>query len=243
MLDNIHIPNILFFDIETVPMAPNFEKLSEKYQMLWKYKTDRFKPEEETDIDYFFKKAGVYAEFGKIICISAGYFRRPKEEEDEMTFRVTSFYGDEEQTLLQQFFQVLTNYFNIPSRSFICGHNIREFDIPFLCRRAIIHQLPIPKLIDVHALKPWELPFIDTMRLWKFGDYKNFTSLDLLTTLLDIPSPKSDMQGSEVAKVYYEDNDIERIKDYCQRDVIALANVLLKFKNKDLLKPEQIIEV
>ncbi|MEZ4884662.1 MAG: 3'-5' exonuclease [Chitinophagales bacterium] len=239
MIQQAKLQNILFIDIETVPIAPKFEELSEEMQKLWSYRINRFKPEEADESEYYFDKSGVYAEFGKIVCISAGFFTH-KNEDEPYRFRVKSFYGHDEKEVLGEFLNLLQNHFNNPSRYFLCGHNIREFDIPYMCRRAVIHQLPLPNMLDINALKPWEVPYIDTMRAWKFGDYKNFTSLHLLATLLDIPTPKSDMEGKEVATVYWEKDGLERIHKYCQQDVVATAQLLLRFKRLPLIDNEQI---
>lgn len=246
MLSNIDLAAMLFLDIETVPLAPIFTDLAEETQTLWQYRTNRFKQttdEEISDEEYYFKKSGVYAEFGKIICISAGIYRYGKTPDDPPTFRIKSFYGHDEKALLENFLAMLKTYFD-PDRFYLCGHNIREFDVPFICRRAIINSIPLPTILDVNALKPWELRFLDTMQLWKFGDYKNFTSLHLLTHLLGIPSPKKDMEGSEVAQVYWhQENGLERIKTYCEQDVLAVAQVILRFKGMNYLQPEQVITV
>ncbi|MGB1241417.1 MAG: ribonuclease H-like domain-containing protein [Chitinophagales bacterium] len=239
MIQHAKLQNILFIDIETVPIVSDFEELSEEMQKLWGYRVNRFKPEDADESAYFFEKAGVYAEFGKIICISAGFFTH-KNEGEPYSFRVKSFYGHDEKELLEEFLNLLQNYFNNPARYFLCGHNIREFDIPFMCRRAVIHQFPLPNLLDTNALKPWEVPYLDTMRTWKFGDYKNFTSLHLLATLLEIPTPKQDMEGKDVASVYWEKDNLERIHKYCQQDVIATAQLLLRFKRLPLIDNEQI---
>ncbi|OWY20610.1 3'-5' exonuclease [Sphingobacteriales bacterium UPWRP_1] len=245
MLSNIDMAAILFLDIETVPLAKDWTDLNPEMQLLWQYRTNRFKQSIDDDLteeDYFFKKSGVYAEFGKVVCISAGIYRHPKTKEDAPSFRLKSFFGHDEKQLLTDFLQMLQTRFD-PDRFYLCGHNIREFDVPYLCRRAIINGLPMPTILDVNALKPWELRFLDTMQLWKFGDYKNFTSLHLLTHLLNIPSPKEDMEGNQVAEVYWnEENGLQRIKTYCQQDVLAVAQVALRFKGLPLLTPEQVVE-
>ncbi|OWY22514.1 3'-5' exonuclease [Sphingobacteriales bacterium UPWRP_1] len=244
MLSNIDMAAILFLDIETVPMVKQWTDLSPEMQTLWQYRTNRFKQSVDDDLteeDYFFKKSGVYAEFGKVVCISAGIYRHPKNAGDAPSFRLKSFAGHDEAQLLTDFLQMLQTRFD-PDRFYLCGHNIREFDVPYLCRRAIINGLPLPTILDVNALKPWELRFLDTMQLWKFGDYKNFTSLHLLTHLLNIPSPKEEMEGSHVAQVYWhQENGLERIANYCQQDVLAVAQVALRFKGMPLLTPEQVV--
>ena len=241
MIENVSLFNTLFFDIETAPLAPSFSDLDEEMQKLWQYRIRRFKPEDISDEDYYFEKAGVYAEFAKVICISVGIFRYI---EDELTFRINSYYGNDEKDVLRPFIGMLEDFFNNPFYYKLCGHNIKEFDVPFLSRRAIINKINIPNILDVSALKPWELPFVDTMQLWKFGDYRNYTSLHLLTHALGIPSPKSDMEGKDVARVYWtEEGGLERIRHYCERDVLAIARLIQRFKGKDMIPDESVLYV
>lgn len=237
MLDKIQLENILFLDIETVPEFENYSDLNTTTQELFGSKTqyqrkDDFTPEE------FYERAGIWAEFGKIICISVGYFTF---KGDIRHFRVTSFFG-EETKILKDFSNLLDNHFGQPQH-ILCGHNAKEFDFPFIARRMIINGIPIPQKLNLFGKKPWEVPHLDTMELWKFGDYKTFTSLKLLTSVLGIPSPKGDIDGSEVAKVYYEEKNIDRIITYCEKDVIAVAQVLLRFRREELLIEEEIIHV
>ncbi|MBL7787486.1 MAG: 3'-5' exonuclease [Chitinophagales bacterium] len=241
MLESISLKSIFFLDIETVPQSPSFGQLDETMQKLWEYRIHRFKPEEAPLADYYFEKAGVYAEFGKTICISLGFFAANPETGDEQ-FRVKSFYSHDEKQLLTDFLTLLSRYTDASDR-YICGHNIKEFDIPFLCRRAMVLGLPIPKILDTTTARPWEIKHIDTMHLWRFGDYRNYTSLHLLTTVLGIPSPKNDMEGSEVAAVYWNTQNIERISQYCQADVVAIARIMQHFKQQNTLTNEQIIYV
>jgi len=242
MLENISLNRILFIDIETVPQQPQWEAVNEEMQKLWLYRTNRYRKEEEKIEDYYAKKAGVYAEFGKIVCISVGIFSRSIDD-GELYFRVKSFYGDQEVEILEPFLNMLQQYFKVPYRTYLCGHNIREFDVPFLCRRTLINQLKLPKILDVSALKPWEVPYIDTMQLWRFGEYRNYSSLHLLATVLNIDTPKNDMEGSQVASVYWQDSDLERIKNYCEKDVFAVAQLILRFKNMDLLSENKVVYV
>ncbi len=241
MLDHVNIRKVLFLDIETVPETAEYDTLSKEMQTLWTHRTNRFKPDDIEADAYYFKKAGVYAEFGKIICISVGFFTKP-EGENNYQFRLKSFYSDDEKEILVPFLEMLKKYFH-PEHTCISGHNVREFDVPYLCRRTIINGLELPPILNVNDFKPWERPFLDTMSIWKFGDYKNFTSLHLLCTLLNIPTPKQDMQGSEVATVYWQDKDLERIKNYCQQDVLATAQLVLKFKNMPLLQEAEVLIV
>lgn len=244
MLENVKLHKILFIDIETVPQYPNLEAANETVQKLWEYRTARFRKDKEewTDAEYYFNKSGVYAEFGKIVCISVGFFSK-NEQDKEREFRVKSYYGEDEKTILEDFFNMLTKYFGDPTQHHLCGHNLIEFDVPFLARRCIIHRLPLPKILDISTLKPWEIPFLDTMRLWKFGDYRNYTSLHLLCSVLEIPTPKDDMEGKEVAGAYWEQNNLEGIKTYCQKDVVAVAQLILRFKGQELLPAERVIIV
>ena len=237
MIEKINLEHILFLDIETVPEEENFNVLDETKKSLFDQKTkyqrkDDFTPEE------FYERAGIWAKFGKIICISVGYFTF---KGDIRHFRVTSFFGDEAK-ILKDFSNLLNNHFSQPQH-ILCGHNAKEFDFPFIARRMIIHQLPIPMKLNLFGKKPWEVPHLDTMELWKFGDYKTFTSLKLLTKVLGIPSPKDDIDGSEVAHTYYVEKDIDRIITYCEKDVIAVAQVLLRLRREDLLIEEEVIHI
>lgn len=229
----ISLDKIFFIDIETVPEYNSYNQLDATMRELWDKKAARFKDENVSSEECYMQNAAIYAEFGKIICISVGVFQHD-------IFRIKSFYGDNEPELLTEFTQLLHEH---TKRPYFCGHNIKEFDIPYLCRRLLIHQIPLPTVLQIQGLKPWEVNHIDTMQMWKFGDYKNYTSLDLLTALLKIPSPKNDIDGSMVSHVYYNEKNLERIKDYCQNDVLAVANVYQKFQMKALIDPAQVVLV
>lgn len=231
MLDQYAPENIMFLDIETVPQHAAFSELAPELQQFWEKKSAYFRKEEQTPEEVY-ERAGIYAEFGKIICISAGLiFKRGHER----FFKVKSFYGDDEEALLKEFGQVITGFCN-DQKNQLCGHNIKEFDVPFIARRMIINGIPLPPVLDVAGKKPWEVKFLDTLDLWKFGDYKHYTSLALLTTILGIPSPKDDIDGSQVASVYYNDKDLERIAVYCEKDVFATAQLFLRFKGEPLIE-------
>ncbi|TDQ28715.1 3'-5' exonuclease [Tenacibaculum caenipelagi] len=238
MLNKLNLQNILFLDIETVPEVELFADLSPEMQELYALKTqyqrkDEFTPEE------FYHRAGIWAEFGKIICISVGYF---VERKGESQLRITSFYGDNEFKLLQDFKNLLDTHFNHPNH-LLCAHNGKEFDFPYIARRMIINRVDLPNKLNLFGKKPWEVPHLDTMDLWKFGDYKHYTSLKLLTTILGIPSPKQDIDGSEVANVYYQEKNLSRIVEYCERDTVAVAQLLLRFLNKPLVEDMDIIKI
>jgi hypothetical protein len=226
MLDSITIEDILFLDIETVPLMPSMNLLEPPMQALWDKKSRFFRSPEETP-ETAYERAGIYAEFGKIICISVGFIR----DKNPISFRLKSFCGDDEKMILSEFSEMLLKFSKSKKDAILCAHNGKEFDFPYIARRMIINRLIIPEILDNAGKKPWEVKLLDTMDLWKLGDYKNYTSLNLLTTVLGIPSPKDDIDGSMVAKVYYEDNDLKRIVRYCEKDVLAIAQVMLRFKN------------
>lgn len=237
MIEKISLENILFLDIETVPEEENFELLDEEKKELFGLKTQYQRKEEYTP-EEFYDRAGIWAEFGKIVCISVGYFTF---KGDIRHFRVTSFYG-EEKKILQDFSNLLNTHFNQPQH-IMCGHNAKEFDFPFIARRMIINQVQIPNKLNLFGKKPWEVPHLDTLEMWKFGDFKHYTSLKLLTKVLNIPSPKDDISGSEVGHVYYVEKDIDRIIVYCEKDVIAVAQIMLRLRREDLLIEEEIIHI
>jgi uncharacterized protein YprB with RNaseH-like and TPR domain len=237
MITKLNLENILFLDIETVAETQHFSDLDTTKQELWEAKS-RYQRKEEFTAEEFYDRAGIWAEFGKIICISVGYFAI---QNDIRTFRVTSFYGDEVQ-LLKDFKNLLISHFS-QAKHLLCAHNGKEFDFPYIARRMIIHNIELPYKLNLFGKKPWEVPHLDTLELWKFGDYKNYTSLKLLTNVLGIPSPKDDIDGSEVYSVYYETNDISRIVDYCEKDTIAVAQILLRLRGDDLLDNNEIIHI
>lgn len=230
--------NILFLDIETVPQEENWNALSKTTQELFEKKTLYQRKEEFTAAE-FYNRAGIWAEFGKIICISVGYF---VDVESNKQLRITSFFGDDEHKLLTEFKVLLDKHF-AKKTNVLCAHNGKEFDFPFIARRMIVHQIELPKKLNLFGKKPWEVPHLDTLELWKFGDYKHYTSLKLLTNILGIPSPKDDIDGSEVASVYYKEKDIQRIVTYCEKDTIAVAQILLRFNNEGLINEDDIIKV
>jgi 3'-5' exonuclease len=237
MIEKINLNNILFLDIETVPEHQNYSVLDEETRYLWEHKT-QYQRKEEVSAENFYERAGIWAEFGKIITISVGYF---VNKSDIRNFRVTSFWG-EEKKILQDFSNLLNTHFS-GAQHVLCGHNAKEFDIPFIARRMIINSIVLPSKLNLFGKKPWEVAHLDTLELWKFGDYKHFTSLKLLTKILGIPSPKDDIDGSEVGRVFYVENNIDRIINYCEKDVIAVAQIFLRLRREDLLVDEEIIHV
>lgn len=237
MIKKINLEHILFLDIETVPQKEEFDQLSDDTKELWANKTE-YQRKEEFTAEEFYDRAGIWAEFGKIICISVGYFHL---KGDNRTFRTTTFHGTEAK-LLQEFKNLLNDHFN-RTKHLLCAHNGKEFDFPYIARRMIINGIPLPYKLDLFGKKPWEVPHLDTMELWKFGDYKNYTSLKLMANILGIPSPKEDIDGSMVRDVYYEENDLDRIINYCELDVVTTAQVFLRLRNEDLLDEGEIKKV
>ena len=235
MLHKLNLDDILFLDIETVPLHEQYSELSAEAQMLWEEKT-RYQRKEEFSAEEFYDRAGIWAEFGKIVCISVGYF---SFRHQQRTFRVTSFTG-EEKNLLEDFSRLVNEHFSRPNKLF-CAHNGKEFDFPYISRRMIINGIEIPQKLQLFGKKPWEIPHIDTMEMWKFGDYKHYTSLKLLAHILGIPSPKDDIDGSEVRNVFYNEGDIDRIATYCEKDTITVAQILLRFRNDTLLNDDEIL--
>lgn len=235
MLHKLNLDDILFLDIETVPLHQQYSELSAEAQMLWEEKT-RYQRKEEFSAEEFYDRAGIWAEFGKIVCISVGYF---SFRHQQRTFRVTSFTG-EEKNLLEDFSRLVNEHFSRPNKLF-CAHNGKEFDFPYISRRMIINEIEIPQKLQLFGKKPWEIPHLDTMEMWKFGDYKHYTSLKLLAHILGIPSPKDDIDGSEVRNVFYNEGDIDRIATYCEKDTITVAQILLRFRNDTLLDDDEIL--
>lgn len=237
-IDSIDITKILFLDIETVPQYEQESNLSDSERTLWIKKSERLYKEGETP-DELYQKAGIFAEFGKIVCISVG-FLRPIDGDVEL--RVRSFAGDDERQLLVDFFDLVYKYFNSKNK-FFCAHNGLEFDFPFIARRALINGLKVPQSLDTRGKKPWEVQHLDTLDLWRFGDYKNYTSLALLAQIFGIPTPKDDIDGSQVANVYWNEHDLQRIVTYCQKDVITIVQLFRKYRCEDLIPDENIVIV
>lgn len=239
-MQNIRLENLLLIDIETVSESATFEALPEEWKMLWQEKVQRSLPEDVTAAEFYPQRAGVMAEFAKVVCISIGYFKR---EGSLYILRVKSFYGDDEKKLLQDFLATLQQMEANNTKWSFTGHNIKEFDIPFICRRLMINNLSIPAFLDFQNMKPWETNMVDTFQYWRFGDYKNFTSLKLLAAALKVPSSKDDIDGSMVGDVYWKENQLQRIVTYCQKDVVTTGNIVLRFKNLPLLTDEQVVIV
>lgn len=224
---------ILIIDIETVPQHASYNALTEQEKLLWDYKSQFIAKGHETPEETY-NRAGIYAEFGKAIVISIGWMTQ-KGEEEKLT--VKTFASEDEYILLSAVQEVFTK---VDIHTTIVGHNIKEFDIPYLCRRFLINGLKLPDILDVSTKKPWETPFVDTLELWKFGDRKHYVKLDLLASIFGIPSSKDDIAGNQVKDVFYEEQNLERIALYCEKDVIVTSQVFRRLKNLPLLEDKQI---
>ncbi|MEJ7586283.1 MAG: ribonuclease H-like domain-containing protein [Ferruginibacter sp.] len=240
MISKIPLEHLLVIDIETVSCKKDYESLDSAWQHLWEEKVNRSLPENVTAAEYYPLRAGIMAEFAKVVCISIGYFKKEKEQHQ---FRVKSIFKEQETELLQSFVSTVNQLEAVHKQWCFTGHNIKEFDIPFLCRRLLVNGLTIPVYLDFQNMRPWETHVVDTFQYWRFGDYKNYTSLKLLAAALNVPSPKDDIDGSMVGDVYWNDNDLQRIAVYCQKDVVTVANIIMRFKNLPLLSLEQVIFV
>lgn len=234
MLSNTPLENVLFLDIETVPAYSAFDQVPENFKKLWEKKA-KFLGGQDEDLtaEDLYQRAGIYAEFGKIVCVSCGFINGNE-------IRLKSFYGDDEKILLEEFAQMLLRHYNRPE-SLLCAHNGKEFDFPYLARRMLVLGIELPDILDLAGKKPWEVKHLDTLELWKFGDYKHYTSLELLSALFNIPSPKDDIDGSQVAHVYWEEKDLERIAVYCQKDVLTTIQLFRRYMGLPLIKEEFVV--
>lgn len=236
MLKNVNLQDLLVLDIETVSQKPAFNELDEEWQELWTKKSGALN-NPEINASLMYERASIYAEFGKIICIGLGIFHGSG---DDMQLRVKAISGHDEKALLTEFAELLNSKFN-KDHHLLVAHNGKEFDFPYICRRMLINGIQIPNILDISGKKPWDVKHLDTMELWKFGDYKNYTSLNVLAKCFGIPSPKDDIDGSMVGHTYWQLNDIERISNYCKKDIVTTAQILLKYKLMDILDSERIV--
>lgn len=232
MLQTINPQHVLFLDIETVPQHKAHSELSEAEQALWARKANVLARGEDIAPADMYDRAGIYAEFGKIVCITVGALR---EGENGWSFRLKTFASHNERELLEGFNQMVDKHYSGPNQ-FLCGHNSKEFDFPYIARRTLINGLRLPQPLDIAGKKPWEIKHLDTMELWKFGDFKAYTPLVLLAHCFGIPTPKDDIDGSDVWRVYWEENDLDRIVTYCEKDVLTLAQVFLAMRGDKLIE-------
>ncbi len=237
MLDNVKLEDVLFLDIETVPQHPDYKTLNPEFQTLWDKKAAFICKNEETPAEVY-QRAGIYAEFGKIVCISIGMLFQDKTN-NCWNIRLKSFFNDDEFILLKEFTELLQTI-AIKKEVILCAHNGKEFDFPYIARRILINGLRLPKALNIAGKKPWEVCHLDTLELWRFGDYKHYTALSLLTAVFGIPTPKDDIDGSQVFEVYYKENNLKRIVKYCEKDVLAVAQLMLKYKGEPIIDEDGI---
>ncbi|SMB87694.1 hypothetical protein SAMN00120144_1394 [Hymenobacter roseosalivarius DSM 11622] len=244
------LDQIFVLDIETVPCVGCHDELNDMLRLLWEHKCHALRrdkgwrtgPEEveampsHLEAASLFAQAGIYAEFGRVVCISVGCFNFNKQEET-WRFRVKSFAHEDEKLMLREFSALLAR----KPQYLLCAHNGKEFDFPYLGRRLLINGLPLPPQLDIAGKKPWEVAHFDTMELWKFGDRKSFTSLPLLAAMFGIPTPKDDISGADVARVYYNEKDLPRIVKYCQKDIITTARLLQKFRGDEPFHDDAVV--
>ena len=238
MLQDTHLHKILFLDIETVPAYKDYGQVPDEFKLFWDKKASFLASNEDDSPESLYGRAGIYAEFGKIICISVGFL--VFTDGSDKQFRIKSFFGHDEKQLLEEFISLVSKHYD-DGNHLLCAHNGKEFDFPYLARRMLINGLKLPAMLDTAGKKPWEVAHLDTMALWKFGDFKSYTSLALLASVFNIPTPKDDMDGGEVARVYWEENNLERIVEYCQKDVLTIAQLLLKFKGQSLIEEDSVL--
>ena len=241
-MNQIALENLFLIDIETVSEKEHFHFLDDAWKELWSEKINKSLPLGTTAEEYYPMRAAILAEFAKVVCISFGYFKKDNTGPNYQ-LRIKSLSSENEKEILTRFIETLNQFHNQNHQWIFAGHNIKEFDVPFLCRRMLVNGIAIPSYIDFQDMKPWDTPILDTLHLWRFGDYKHYTSLKLLSAVLGVPSPKDDIDGSQVGDVYWKQKALERIAVYCQKDVLTVANVILRFKGMPLLKEEQVVFV
>jgi len=248
MVDNYDIANVLFLDVETVSGQKSYAELDDTFKELWQIKSKAIlrryddPPSEEEVAELYPERSAIFAEFGRIVCISVGIVVRDAEK--RLSVRLKSFADEDERKLLTDFSDLVNQYYYDSNRHGFCGHNIREFDMPYICRRMVVHQLPFPKPLDLSGKKPWETKhLLDTLELWKFGDYKHYTSLNLLAAVLGFPTPKDDIDGSDVGRIFWEEGDLKRIAVYCEKDVLATIQLFLRYKRMPILEEDQVTSV
>jgi DNA polymerase elongation subunit (family B) len=241
LLDTIDVSCVLFLDVETVPAYASFDEVPEQFQDLWVEKSRKYSYEQKTPAELYFDKAAIHAEFGKIVCISIG-FRHKEKDADKENIRIKSFAGENEAELLMQLKELMDRHYNDCNRHYLCAHNGIEFDFPYIARRMLIHGIRLPNLLNVSGSKSWSNKWLlDTMDLWRFGDYKEKTSLNLLAACFGIESPKDDISGKDVARVFYHERNVERIQTYCQKDVRTLIHLFCRMAALSPVPDEDVI--
>jgi predicted PolB exonuclease-like 3'-5' exonuclease len=233
-----HLRNILFIDIETVSQVSHLDLLDERLKGLWLKKASYLQNTDNlSDEDFYLKRASIYAEFGKIICIGIGgiFF----DDNQEPTLRIKMIGGDSEADILGQFKTIIEKH-KAAANLMLCAHNGKEFDFPYICRRMLVNGITLPRILQVSGRKPWEINHLDTLDLWKFGDYKHYTPLDLLACIFDLPECKIEASGDQINHLYYIEKDIPRIERYCAEDVKVLTQLYMKMNSWPLINENNI---
>ena len=229
---NVPITKILFLDIETVGGCPDLEscekfspEIAEQFHKYYDWFNKRFPEDITLDKNEVFKKrAALVPEFAKIICVSMAFVMENGEVKKQ------TFSGDNEKELLIKVRNLLDRCHNLDF--YLCGHNLKNFDIPMLAKRMIINGILPSKILPDYNTKPWEVKAIDTKEIWQYGSYTSIGSLDLLCTCLGIESPKDgEITGDKVHKSYWEENKLSEISEYCEKDVNVLIEFIKKLKN------------
>ena len=230
--------NLLFIDIETVSAEPELNRLPDRIKALWLHKASYLSnPNNLSAEEFYFDRAGIYAEFGKIVAIGVGFFHW--NDEQEICLKVKSISNDDEKEVLKEFKALIEKKYK-PTSLALCAHNGKEFDYPYLCRRMLVNGIEIPKALQISGRKPWEIPHYDTLDMWKFGDKKHYTSLELLAAIFDISSSKTELSGDQVNNAYHHENDLSKIARYCREDIIVLAQLFLKYQNMETVKDSNV---
>lgn len=243
-----------FVDTETIPGYKDFndmpEELARMYERKFGHELANNDPDKFDNFeDHYRARAALYPEFGKIVCLVIGViFVDDKDKQEKL--KLKTLCGRHEDKLLAEAAPIIDKFDSL------VGHNSKEFDFPYLCKRFYVHGIQLPQILNIAGKKPWEVSLIDTMELWRFGSFKGSTSLELFAHCLGLPSPKQDMTGADVAKVYYEMFDhmkdgelpfeaesaaIQKIGKYCQGDVVTLANCYRKLKYQSVIASENVI--
>ncbi|MCU0419868.1 MAG: 3'-5' exonuclease [Cyclobacteriaceae bacterium] len=230
--------DIVFLDIETIGAVEHYAHLDERLKTQWARKAAFLKREEgQTDEDLFYDRAGIYAEFGKVVCVVVG--KLFDVDERTLGLKTKAFAEADEARLLTELKSLLDK---LEPGTRLCAHNGKEFDFPYLSRRFLVNGLELPAVLNLAGKRPWEVPHLDTLELWKFGDYKHYTSLDLLAAIFNIPTSKGEMDGSRVNHVFYKEKNLAKIASYCTGDVVAVAQLYLRMKSLPLVEEKNIVQ-
>lgn len=228
MIKKEDLNNLLYFDVETAGKYESYEDLAlqnPRLAKLWEKRAKYFRAntlgmEEMGDSEIYSQKSGLEPEFGRVVCVSFGVW-------DGENHRLTSFYGDNEQEILEKTAKIFSNAVSKGMK--ICGHNIKMFDVPFLGKKMIFSGIDVPQNLLLWDKKPWEVPILDTAEFFSFGSWSHkFLGLDLLACSLGIESPKEDIDGSQVHNTFWGEKNYERIMEYCEKDVLTVMDVLKK---------------